>query len=213
MKGDRSRRRIAILGLSTLVIAAILAEAGVSAGADSRIQIREPQYGFSFALPANWKQVPLDGSDITDLLNTATHDDPTLANGLSTEVKAGAAKGMKVFAIGPIVGSSVPNVNVIVASSAGEPTGHAFAQSSVTEAKIEFAEIGAQQIKASIVHTRLGLVAEVTYMLNIKNSAPLFGSQLYLLHTSHVDIVTATTPKASESRSDLQLVIESWQWK
>jgi hypothetical protein len=105
------------------------------------------------------------------------------------------------------------NVNVIVASSAGEPTGHAFAQSSVTEAKIEFAELGAQQVKASIVHTRLGVVAEVTYILNIKNSAPLFGSQLYLLHTSHIDIVTATTAKAADSRSNLQLVIESWQWK
>jgi hypothetical protein len=42
----------------------------------------------------------------------------------------------------------------------------------VTEAKIEFAEIGAQQIKTSIVQTRLGAAAEVTYVLNIKNSGP-----------------------------------------
>jgi hypothetical protein len=213
MKRDRSRRRIMFLGLSTLVMAATLTEGAVSASADSRIQIREPQYGFSFALPANWKQVPLDGSDITSLLNTATHEDPTLANGLSAEVKAGDSKGIKVFAIGPVTGSSVPNVNVIVASSAGEPTGHAFAQSSATEAKIGFAEIGAQQIKTSIVHTRLGVAAEVTYILNIKNSAPQFGAQLYLQHKSRIDIVTATTAKAADSRSNLQLVIETWRWK
>jgi hypothetical protein len=194
-------------------MAATLAGGAASASADSRIQIKEPQYGFTFALPANWKQVPLDGSDITNLLNTATHDDPSLANGLSAEVTAGASKGMKVFAIGPVIGSSVPNVNVIVASSAGEPTGHAFAQSSVTDAKIEFAEIGAQQVKASIVHTRLGVAAEVTYILNIKNAAPQFGAQLYLQHNSHIDIVTATTPKAANSRSNLQFVIGSWEWK
>ena len=212
MKRDRSMRRITLLGLSTLVVAVTLAEGAVDASADSRIQIKEPQYGFSFALPANWKQVPLDGSDIANLLNTATHDDPALANGLSAEVKAGASKGMKVFAIGPVIGSSIPNVNVIVASSAGEPTGHAFAQSSVTEAKIEFAEIGAQQIKTSIVQTRLGAAAEVTYVLNIKNSAPQSGAQLYLEHKSHIDIVTATTAKAADSRSNLQFVLESWRW-
>jgi hypothetical protein len=213
MRRNRSRRRTTFLGLSVLVTTATLTEGAVSAGADSRMQIREPQYGFSFALPANWKQVPLNGSDITDLLNTATHDDPALANGLSTEVKAGASKGMKVFAIGPVVGSSVPNVNVIVGSSAGEPTGHAFAQESATEAKIEFAEIGAQQVKTSIVKTRLGTEAEVTYVLNLKNSAAQFGAQLYLQHKSHIDIVTSTAPKAANSRSSLQLVIETWRWK
>ena len=59
-------------------------------------------------------------------LNSASHDDPTLANALSSEVTSGAAKGMKVFAVGPRAGSTVPNVNVIVTSSAGAPTGRAF---------------------------------------------------------------------------------------
>jgi hypothetical protein len=194
-------------------VAGTLAGGAASASAGSQVQIREPQYGFTFALPANWRQVPLDGSDITNLLNTATHDDPSLANGLSAEVTAGASKGMKVFAIGPVMGSSVPNVNVIVASSAGEPTGRQFAESSVTDAKIEFAEIGAQQIKASVVHTRLGVAAEVTYVLNIKNAAQQSGTQLYLQHNSHIDIVTATSPNAANSQSNMQLVIKSWRWK
>ena len=54
------------MGASTLVVAMlILWETG--AGASSGAMVKEPQYGFSFHLPANWKQVPLDGSDVTAL--------------------------------------------------------------------------------------------------------------------------------------------------
>ena len=42
-----------------------------SAGASSGPVIKQPQYGFSFTLPADWKQVPLDGSDVTALLNAS----------------------------------------------------------------------------------------------------------------------------------------------
>jgi hypothetical protein len=213
MKRDRSGRRVTLFGLSSLLAAVILTAWAANAGADSQLQIKDSRYGFSFALPASWKLVPLNGSDITNLLNTATHDDPALANGLSNEVKAGASKGMKVFAIGPVVGTTIPNVNVIVTSSAGGPTGHAFAESSVTQAKIEMAELGVQQIKASIIQTRLGAIAEATYTLNLKTSAPQFGAQLYLEHKSHVDIVTVTAPNTADTQSNLRFVISNWRWK
>ena len=121
--GDGCRKvRNTLMGTSVL-LAAVLVLGETGASASSGTVLKEPQYGFSFQLPANWKQVPLDGSDVTALLNSASHDDPTLANALSSEVTSGAAKGMKVFAIGPLAGSTVPNVNVIVTSSAGAPTG------------------------------------------------------------------------------------------
>jgi hypothetical protein len=213
MRLYKSGRSVTLVGLSSVLAAFAVTAWAANAGADTQLQIKESHYGFSFALPASWKLVPLNGSDVTNLLNTATHDDPSLANGLSSQVKAGASKGMKVFAIGPLVGSTIPNVNVIVASSAGGPTGRAFAQSSATQAKIEMAELGVQQIKTSVVQTRLGAVAEAAYTLNLKNTAPQFGVQLYLEHASRIDIVTVTTSNAENTQSNLLTVISSWRWK
>ena len=199
-----------LMGASVLVAAVLLlGEAG--AGASSGTVIKEPQYGFSFHLPANWKQVPLDGSDITALLNSASHDDPTLANALSSEVTSGAAKGMKVFAIGPLAGSTVPNVNVIVTSAAGAPSGRAFAQGAVAEAKIEFTQIGASHLKTSTVNNHLGFVAEATYQLNLKSSTE-FGAQFYLRHGANVEIVTITTSSHTATGSNAQFILNSWRW-
>ncbi len=156
----------------------------MSAGTSSGVVVRQPQYGFSFTLPANWKQVPLNGSDVTALLNAATHDDPTLANALDSEVTSAASKGMKVFAIGPVAGSTAPNVNVIVASAAGSPTGRAFGRAAAAEAKIELTQVDANHIKTSVVKNRLGTSAQATYQLNLKNAAPEFGEQFYVERTS-----------------------------
>ena len=183
-----------------------------SAGASSGVVIKEPQYGFSFTLPSNWQQLPLNGSDVTALLNAATHDDPTLANALDSEVISAASKGIKVLAIGPVVGSTVPNANVIVLSSAGAPTGSAFAQEAVAEAKIELAQVGASQIKTSIVKNRLGTSAQATYELNLKTTAPEFGEQFYVQHKSYVEIVTVSTSNLTSTQSNGQLIIDSWRW-
>jgi hypothetical protein len=202
--------RNTLMGASALVAAAlVLGETGASAS--SGTVVKEPQYGFSFNLPVNWKQVPLDGSDVTALLNSASHDDPTLANALGSEVTSGAAKGMKVFAVGPLAGSTVPNVNVIVTSSAGAPSGRAFAQAAIAEAKIEFTQIGATHLKTSIVNNHLGSSAEATYELDLKSSAQ-FGEQFYLRHGAHVDIVTITTSSHAATGSNAQFIMNSWRW-
>ena len=209
--GDGCRKvRITLMGTSVL-LAAVLVLGETGASASSGTVLKEPQYGFSFQLPANWKQVPLDGSDVTALLNSASHDDPTLANALSSEVTSGAAKGMKVFAIGPLAGSTVPNVNVIVTSSAGAPTGRAFAQAAVAEAKIEFTQIGASHLKTSTVNNHLGSAAEATYQLNLKSSTE-FGEQFYLRHGANVEIVTITTSSHAATGSNAQFIMNSWRW-
>ena len=154
------------------LVAVLLVLGDASAGASSGVVIKEPQYGFSLTLPVNWKQVPLNGNDVTALLNAETHDDPALTNALNSEVTSAAAEGMKVFAIGPVAGSTVPNLNVIVTSSAGVPTGSAFAPVAVAEAKIELTQVGASHLKTSIVEDRLGTSARATYELILKNAAP-----------------------------------------
>jgi len=199
-------------GTSAVFVTALLLMAEAATGASSGVAVSEHQYGFSFTLPANLKQVPLNGSDVTNLLNTATHDDPALANALDSEVTSAAAKGTKVFAIGPISGSSVPNVNVIVSSSAGVPTGRAFAQEAATEAKIELAQIKALHVKTSVVTNRLGATAEATYEIDVKGSSPQFGEQFYVQHKAYVDILTVTTPSSTATRSNAQRIVASWHW-
>jgi hypothetical protein len=194
-----------------LVVAAALITGMGNASAHSGVEVKEPQYGFSFALPASWKQVPLNGTDVTSLLNAATHDDPSLTNGLSSEVESAASKGVKVFAIGPVSGLSVPNVNVIVGTNTGGLTGRSFAQSQAAEAKIEFTEIGATHIKESIVRYRAGTAAQLTYELGVEGSE-VIGTQVYLEHNSHIEIVTVSTPTAADSQSNMRLIMDSWRW-
>ena len=193
-----------------MVALLVLGETG--AGASSGVVIREPQYGFSFDLPANWKQVPLNGSDVTALLNAAAHNEPALANALNGEVTSAASKGMKVFAVGPLVGSTVPNVNVIISSSAGAPTGRAFAQAAVAQAKIALTQVGANHIKASIAENRLGRSAQVTYELNLKTAGLEFGEQFYTQHKGNVVVVTVTSSQSPSTQSNAHLILNTWRW-
>jgi len=213
MRPDRPKRWPVLVLTSALLMAGSLALEASSAWAASGTAVNEPAYGFSFTLPANWKPVPLDGSDVTALLNAATHDDPTLANALSGEVSAAASKGMKVFAVGPFSGTTVANMNIIVTSSAGAPTGSTFASAAVAEAKIGLAELGAHHAKTSTVHNKLGTVAQATYELTLKGTPPQFGIQFYALHKSHIDIISVTTSSLSGSQAAARVIVNSWRWQ
>jgi hypothetical protein len=198
-------------GMVSGLVVSLLTLSATSAGAARAVVVKEPQYGFSFSLPASWKQVPLNGSDVSALLNQASHADPSLAHALTSEVAAGASKGMKVFAIGPVAGSSVPSVNVIVTSSAGAPTGSGFAQAAVAEAKIELTEVGATHITATVVNDHLGRAAQAAYELKLP-SGNEFGYQYYALHKSHIDIVTITSSSSASSLSNARVIVGSWRW-
>jgi len=212
MLGDHRCYRL-LQGVASAVFAAVLIVLGATgAGALSATVIRDSQYGFSFSVPSNWKQVPLDGSDVTALLNAATHDDPSLTNALNSEVISESSKGMKVFAIGPIEGTATPSVNVIISSAAGSPSGRAFSSAAVAEAKMEFTQLGAHHIETSIVNNRLGDAAKVTYQLSVKTLGQQYGVQYYVRHKSYLAIVTLATPSLASSQSDARLLVNSWQW-
>ncbi len=189
----------------------LVALSAAGAGASSGTVIKEPHDGFSFSIPNNWKQIPLDSGDVIALLKQATHDDPSLANALGNELTSAGAKGIKVFAIGPVKGSSAPTVNVIVSSSAGAPTGKDFAPAAVAQAKIELTQVGASGVKAAIANNHLGRTAEATYVLHLKNQQE-YGEQFYALHGAHVDIVTITSGSAAGTKSDARFVANSWHW-
>ena len=211
MSVDRRNHKSLSLGASAALLAFLLMLGASGAASATGTVVKEPQYGFSFTLPTGWQEVPLNGSDVTALLNIATHNDPSLTKALGSEVSSAPAKGMKVFAIGPATGSSAPNVNVIVASSAGTPTGRNFAPAAIAEAKIEFTQIGARHIESSIANNRLGRTAQVTYELNL-DGVHEFGDQFYALHNSHVEIITVTTGSFANSQADARTVVNSWRW-
>jgi hypothetical protein len=200
-----------LVGIPALV-AALLIAWGMTASASPGAVVTDSQYGFSFNLPTNWKQVPLDGTDVTALLNAVTHDDPSLANALNGEVTSAVSKGIKVFGVGPVAGGTVPNANVVVTSSAGAPSGRTFAEEAVAEAKIELTQIGAVHLQSTIVKNRLGTCAQISYQLNLK-STHQFGDQFYVRHGSTLDIVTVTTSDPASSRSNAHVIVNSWRWQ
>lgn len=212
MSADQRTRRLLQFGAPATLVALLFVSGTAPVGASAGIVIKEPQYGFSFVLPSKWKRVPLNGSSVSALLNAATHGDPTLANGLNKEIKSAASEDMKVFVIGPISGTTVPNVNVIVTSSAGSPSGSEFAPAAAAEAKIELTEIGASQIKTSVASDRLGRAAVATYRLDLKGSPRQFGEQLYVRHDANIDIVTVTTSNLAHTQSVARLLTNSWRW-
>jgi hypothetical protein len=173
--------------------------------------VKESKYGFTLTLPAKWTTVPLNGSDISSLLKSATHDDPALANSLNSQVAAATKEGIKVFAVGPLTAGFVPNVNIAVQSSSGAPSGSDFPAAAAVQAKISLGEAGAKQIKTSVLHDRMGAVAQVLYRLPLKTGT-VDGLQLYVEHGPHIAIVTVTTPSEALGRSISRTLTASWHW-
>jgi hypothetical protein len=210
---DKGWGRLGMAAASVALVVVTLAALSPVAAASSGTAVREPQYGFSFSLPSAWKLVPLDGSDITALLNAATHNDPSLASALDSQITSEASKGMKVFAIGPVSGSVAPNVNVIVSAPGGDiPTGNEFAREAVAEAKIEMSQLGAGHPKAFVVKNRLGDVAEATYTLSLRGTHEA-GEQLFAHHGANLDIVTVTTSTSASTKAIANHVVNSWHWE
>ena len=201
-----------VLGIVTLAGPVVLLPTVGSAHPASGQLVREPKYGFTLRLPAQWNPIPLDGSDITSLLNTATHDDPSLTNALDTQVKSATAQGIKVFAVGPLAGTFVPNVNVIMQSSAVVPGGKgAFLGSVTVQAKISLGEAGIKKIRSTTVHDAMGSVVQVSYTLPLK-TGDAQGVQIYAEHGSRLAIMTVTTSNSGQSLSLARAIAGSWRW-
>jgi hypothetical protein len=174
-------------------------------------QVKEPKYGFTFTLPNSWKPVPLNGSDIKSLLNSATHEDPALTNALSNQVKAAVEQGVKVFAIGPLDNGAVPNVSIITAPAAGSPQGSAFPAAAIAQAKISLTSAGATGIKGAVVKNKMGDTAEVIYQLPLKTGT-VEGAQLYVQHKSRIVVMTVTTKSSASSQAAARTIVKGWKW-
>lgn len=207
---------VALVALMALVVASgVSGTPWAAAGArplDNESRARVAASGFSFLLPSGWNSVPLNGSDVTQLINAATANDPSLTSALSAEVKQAASHHIKVFALGPASGSSVTDLNVVVEPATGLPSGRAFAAAAVPQAKQALAQIGASHLVATVARTPLGIAALVTYQLPLKSVGSVVGLQVYVLRAGHLYIITFSGATLGADRTVAHSVERSWHW-
>ena len=126
-----------------------------------------------------------------------------------------ATQGSKIVAVGPVSGSALPNLNIVVTSVVGAPTQRNFPQVAKPLVKRNLSAVGAKNARVAVVLSRLGYTVEGTYSLPNKSSTSphLGGYQIYALHGDKIYIVTITSSGASSVRSIANVVKGSWQWK
>ena len=197
---------VAFVAVMTFAATSIPAEA-------SGTTVLDAKDGFSFSLPSGWLQIPLTGKDVSGLLDAATKADPALKSTLSNQVQQYVKKGVKVFAIGPIVRRFASNVNVIVGPTTGLPSGAAYFDELGVQVKIGLATVGSQNIVTSKVKFARGTQLQATYSLPTalaKN--PAYGVQLYIRHLGHLIVITFTSATLANSRLIAHEVESSWVW-
>jgi len=197
---------------AALVAGSMIAATCLPAGA-SGAKVLDVKDGFSFSLPSGWLQIPLTGKDVSGLLDAATRADPALKTSLSNEVKQYVKKGVKVFVVGPIVRGEASNINAIVTSTAGLPSGAAYFDELGVQVKIGLATIGAQNVVTSKVTFANGTQLQAKYSLPtsmIKNGA--YGVQLYVRHLSRLVVITCTSATRAASQRIAREVESTWAW-
>jgi hypothetical protein len=197
---------VAVLAMTT--VAATTLPAGASGS-----KVHDVKDGFSFSLPSGWLQIPLTGRDVSGLLDAATKADPALKGALTTQVQQYVKKGVKIFVVGPIVRGEASNINAIVASSAGLPSGATYFDELGVQVKIGLSSIGGQHVVTSKVKFAKGTQLQATYSLPtsmIKNGA--YGVQLYIRHLSHLIVITFTSATKADSKRIAREVEKTWTW-
>ncbi len=174
------------------------------------------QYGFTFSLPSNWTQIPLDSKDIGAIIGAAAKGDPALENVLDQQAVAATKKGLKVFAVGPISGGFFPNLNIGVTSATGAPTGSAFVNLMAAEVKITLSEAGATHVNAAPAHLPLGQAVQAGYQLKLAvttHPVLVHGLQFYFEHGARLYVVTFSAATPAEYQPVAHDVVTSWRWQ
>lgn len=204
-----STPRAALLLAGVVAIVVVAAEPGGAAGA----RIRESKYGFSFTVPANWTQVPLNGAKVNTILNKALKADPALKASFVKEVEEAPTNKTVFLAIGSVLDDFATNVNIIVTSSAGYPDNNSYFAIADSQIKGDLAGGGFEGITVSVVHLPFGEELEATYSAHLATSdSYVYGLQLYIKHKSHIEIVTFTSSSQSVDVAATEAMVKSWQW-
>jgi hypothetical protein len=208
-------RRFAVKKFVLSLVAAVGVPMALCAAAGAST-VSEAQYGFTFSLPSNWTQIPLDSKDIGAIIGAAAKGDPALENVLDQQAVAATKKGLKVFAVGPISGGFFPNLNVGVTSATGMPTGSAFVNLMMAEVKITLTEAGATHVSTAPAHLPLGPAVQAGYQLKLAvttHPVLVHGLQFYVEHGARLYVLTFSGTTPAEYQPVAHDVVTSWHWQ
>jgi len=165
------------------------------------------KYGFSVTLPSGWQRVTLTQASIDKLaryLKSRSASPTFYQQFVNNEA---AARHLQLFAIGPLEGASLPNLNVLVQSPQGLPSGESFLTQAQPVMKSELQQAGLKNVTISVVHLPFGPALQGVYSLPLQGGTSVTLTQLYISHGGHLFIV-------SMSPSSVVPQIESnWHWR
>jgi len=209
MRVFMSTRRVALLLAGVVAIVVVAAVPVGAAGA----RINVSKYGFSFVVPANWTQIPLDGAKVNDILNKALKADPALKASFVKEVEEAPTNKTVFLAIGPVLDDFATNINIIVSSAAGYPDNNSYFAIADSQIKSDLTGGGFEGITVSVVHLPFGKELEATYTAPLATSGSyVYGLQLYIKHKAHIEIVTFTSSSQSADLAATDTLVNSWNW-
>ena len=162
------------------------------------------KYGFSLSLPTGWQQVQLTKAGVSKMVQRINKLDPTLAGQISTQSEQAAMRRMQLYAIGPLQGSTLSNINVIVDSSHGLPSGAAFLSQGKPAMASELQAQGFKHVTTSIVHLPLG--SAIQAQISLPSSATT-ATELFISHGSRLYIVTFTPSSVATQ------IENTWHWQ
>jgi hypothetical protein len=191
-----------------LSAAAIAVSAGATtssaAAPASPTKVVLAKYGFSLTLPPGWQQVHLTTAGIAKIVKYLSKADPKLVSLVASPAAQATIRKLQLYAIGPPGGGTLPNVNVLVQSPQGLPSGADF----LSQAKPQMASLlqsqGFTHVSVSVAHLRLGSAVEGQYSVPGTPEGAI--TQLYISHRSHLYIVTFSSPSVAAQ------IENTWHW-
>ena len=170
-----------------------------SSGGGTKVVLTK--YGFSVTLPSGWKKVTLTKAGIDRMAKYIDKADPSLGQ-LFTQNEA-TARHLQLYAIGPLGGSSLPNMNVLVQSPQGLPSGNSFVSQAQGVMKGELQQEGFKNVAVTVAHLPFGTAVEGQYSLPGTGATV---TQFYMSRKGHLYIVTVSPP------SVVSQIVNTWHW-
>jgi hypothetical protein len=160
------------------------------------------KYDLSVTLPSGWQKVTLTQAGIDKIAKRLKGVSPTIYQQfVSNEA---TVRHLQLYAIGPLEGASLPNLNILVQSPQGLPSGKSFLTQAQPVMRSALQQAGLKNVMISVVHAPFGSALQAVYALP---GTSVTVTQLYISHQGHLFIV-------SMSPASVTPQIESnWHWR
>lgn len=160
------------------------------------------KYGFSVALPSGWQKVTLTQAGIDKIAKYLKGASPTIYQQFVGN--EATARHLQLYAIGPLEGASLPNLNVLVQSPQGLPSGKSFLTQAQPVMKSELQQAGLKDVTISVVHPPFGSALQAVYTLP---GTSVTVTQLYISHRGHLYIVSMSPASVAPQ------IEGEWHWR